>query len=105
VTVWETFNVGFLAPSDADLDASNAEAVRRAAEETAAEGAKLAEAARFRAQGIAVEMSPTWQGLVNAADDRGARSSRSGGTAAAESCGSCSEASRRPSPRTGTARS
>jgi nucleotide-binding universal stress UspA family protein len=72
-TVWETFNVGFLAPSDADLDASNAEDVRQAAEKTAAEGAGRAEAAGFRPQGIAVQMSPTWQGLVQAADQRGAR--------------------------------
>jgi nucleotide-binding universal stress UspA family protein len=73
VTVWETFSVGFLPPSNEEIDAANAEAVRQAAEKTAAEGADLAEAAGFRAQGIAVQTSPTWQGLIDVAERRGAR--------------------------------
>ena len=46
--------------------------VRRAAERTAAHGASLAEEAGFRAESIAVEAAPTWQGIVRAAEEHGA---------------------------------
>ena len=38
------------------------------AEQTAARGASLAEAAGFRAQGMAIEGTPTWKAIVDAAD-------------------------------------
>jgi nucleotide-binding universal stress UspA family protein len=42
------------------------------AEQTAARGASLAEAAGFRARGLAVEATPAWQGIIDAADEHGA---------------------------------
>ncbi len=52
------------------FDAAEAGEVRRAAEETAAHGASLAEQAGFRAQSIAIEAAPTWKGIVEVADER-----------------------------------
>ncbi len=43
-----------------------------AAEQTAAEGATLAEEAGFDARSIAVEAAPSWKGIVEAADDHDA---------------------------------
>ena len=52
------------------FDADQAPEVRRAAEETAAYGASLAEKAGFRAQSVAVEAAPTWKGIVETAAER-----------------------------------
>ena len=72
VTVWRTFNVEFVPEPGTRFDAACADEVRRAAEQTAARGALLAEAAGFRAQGIAVEGTPTWKAIADAADDHDA---------------------------------
>jgi nucleotide-binding universal stress UspA family protein len=72
VTVWQTFNVGFLSPHELRIDAAAADEVRAAAEEAAAQGATLAERAGFEARSMAVEAAPTWKGIVEAADDHDA---------------------------------
>jgi nucleotide-binding universal stress UspA family protein len=65
--VWQPVDVGFVPTSTRHFDADQAPAVRRAAEETAAYGASLAEEAGFRAQALAVEAAPTWKGIVETA--------------------------------------
>jgi nucleotide-binding universal stress UspA family protein len=62
--VWQPVDVGFVPSSKRHFDADKAPEVRRAAEETAAYGASLAEMAGFRAQSLAVEAAPTWKGIV-----------------------------------------
>jgi len=68
--VWQPVDVGFVPTSRRHFDADQAPEVRRAAEETAAYGASLAGNAGFRAQSLAVEAAPTWQGIVETAADR-----------------------------------
>jgi nucleotide-binding universal stress UspA family protein len=70
VCVWQPADVGFIHSSEEHFDAADATAVHKAAEETAAHGASLAEKAGFRAQSVAVESAPTWQGIVKVADER-----------------------------------
>jgi nucleotide-binding universal stress UspA family protein len=53
----------------ARFDPSNAAAVRRQAEDTAAEGSALAEAAGFRSRALTVEAAPTWKGIVNVSEE------------------------------------
>jgi nucleotide-binding universal stress UspA family protein len=72
LTIWEPFNVGFLPVREVDFNAARADEVRKAAEETAAYGASLAQAAGFRAQSMAAEAAPTWKGIVDAADEHNA---------------------------------
>jgi nucleotide-binding universal stress UspA family protein len=72
VCVWQSADVGFTPADGEHFDADQAPEVRRAAERTAARGASLAEEAGFRAESIAVEAAPTWQGIVRAADEHGA---------------------------------
>jgi nucleotide-binding universal stress UspA family protein len=72
LTIWEPFNVGFVPVSGMEFDAAGADEVRTAAEETAAYGASLAAAAGFRAKSMAAEAAPTWQGVIDAADQRDA---------------------------------
>ena len=72
LTVWQPFNVGFLSPRELRIDAAAADEVSAAAEQTAAQGATLAEHAGFEARSIAVEAAPTWNGIVEAADDHDA---------------------------------
>jgi nucleotide-binding universal stress UspA family protein len=72
VCVWQPADVGFTPTDQQHFDADKAQEVRRAAERTAAHGASLAEQAGFRAESIAVEAAPTWQGIVRAADEHGA---------------------------------
>lgn len=72
LTVWQTYDVGFLPKHDVELNAAQALEVQRAAEETAAEGAALAEAAGFVASPATVRSSPIWQGVIEAADEHGA---------------------------------
>jgi nucleotide-binding universal stress UspA family protein len=73
VTVWQPFDVGFLPAAGLEFDAAQIAAVRKAAAQTAAEGAALAEAAGFRAQSAEIEKSPTWQGIAEFADAHDAR--------------------------------
>ena len=68
LTVWQPFDVGFVAAVELRIDAAEIADVRNAAERTAAEGASLARAAGFRARSAAAEAAPTWKGIVEAAD-------------------------------------
>jgi nucleotide-binding universal stress UspA family protein/MFS family permease len=72
VTVWRTFNVGFVPEPGAQFDAACADDVRQAAEQTAQHGAALAAAAGFRSQAVAVEGTPAWKGIVSAAENHAA---------------------------------
>jgi nucleotide-binding universal stress UspA family protein len=72
LTVWRPFAVGFIPPPDVEFDAAASQEVRKAAEETAAQGASMAQAAGFGAQSLAVKEAPTWKGIARAADDRDA---------------------------------
>jgi nucleotide-binding universal stress UspA family protein len=69
--VWQPADVGFLS-TGVHFDANQASDVKRAAEETAAHGASLAEKAGFRSQSMAVEAAPTWKGIVETAEERNA---------------------------------
>jgi nucleotide-binding universal stress UspA family protein len=70
VCVWQTNDVGFVLPDKRHFKAGDAGEVRAAAEETAAHGASLAEAAGFRAESIAIPAAPTWKGIVEVAEQR-----------------------------------
>jgi nucleotide-binding universal stress UspA family protein len=72
VCVWQTSDVGFVPVGERRLNAAAADEVRQAAEETAAHGASLAEKAGFRPQSLAVKAAPSWKGIVEAAEERGA---------------------------------
>ena len=72
VTVWQPFDVGFVPVAGLQLDAAQIAEVRKAAEQTAAAGAALAEAAGFRARGAEIEKSPTWKGIAEFADEHDA---------------------------------
>jgi nucleotide-binding universal stress UspA family protein/MFS family permease len=72
LTVWRTFNVGFIPEPGAQFDAACGGDVGQAAEQTAAHGAALAEAAGFRAQATAAEGAPAWKAIIDAADDHDA---------------------------------
>jgi nucleotide-binding universal stress UspA family protein len=72
LTVWRPFVVGFIPPPGVEFDAAASEEVGRAAEETAAHGASMAQAAGFRAQSLALKEAPTWKGIAHVADDRDA---------------------------------
>jgi nucleotide-binding universal stress UspA family protein len=72
VCVWHPADVGFVPVDGRHLRAAAADEVEEAADQTAARGASLAEAAGFRARGLAVEATPSWQGIVDAADAHGA---------------------------------
>jgi nucleotide-binding universal stress UspA family protein len=72
LTVWRPYAVGFIPPPEVQFDAAASDEVRKAAEETAAQGASMAQAAGFRAQTLALKEAPTWKGIARAADDRGA---------------------------------
>jgi nucleotide-binding universal stress UspA family protein len=71
VTVWQPFNVGFVAPRELKMDAAAADEVRSTAEQAAAQGAALAEAAGFEARSMAREAATTWKGIVQVADEQG----------------------------------
>ncbi len=70
VTAWKTFDVGFTPPDHVQVNAADAAEVGRAAEQCAAEGAGLAEAAGFRAQSLALTAAPAWKGITQIADER-----------------------------------
>ncbi|HEY2553562.1 MAG TPA: MFS transporter [Streptosporangiaceae bacterium] len=72
LTVWRTFNVGFIPEPGAQFDAACSNEVRQAAEQTAAGGAVLADAAGFRAQALAVEGTPAWKAVIEAAGEHDA---------------------------------
>jgi nucleotide-binding universal stress UspA family protein len=72
VCVWQPVDVGFEPAGGQHFDAQAADEVKKAAEETAGAGAKLAEEAGFRPQSLAVEASPTWQGIIDVAEERSA---------------------------------
>ena len=72
LTVWRPFAVGFIPPPGVEFDAAASDEVRKAAEETAAQGASMAQAAGFRPQTLAVKEAPTWKGIARVADDRDA---------------------------------
>ena len=72
LTVWTPFDVGFVPAVGLRFDAADPKQVKQAAELTAAEGASLAESVGFRARSLAVESAPTWKGIADLADDRGA---------------------------------
>lgn len=72
LTVWRTFGVGFSPEPDAHFDAACGDEVRQAAEQTAARGAALADAAGFRAHGLAVEGAPAWKAVIDTAKDQDA---------------------------------
>lgn len=65
--VWQPADVGFVLTAERTFDADQASQVQRAAEEVAANGAKLAGTAGFRSQSMAVQASPTWKGIVETA--------------------------------------
>jgi nucleotide-binding universal stress UspA family protein len=72
VCVWQPSDVGFVPTDKQHFDAASAEEVRKAAEDTAAFGASLAEKAGFQAQAIAIQGAPTWKGIVEVAEEQGA---------------------------------
>jgi nucleotide-binding universal stress UspA family protein len=72
LTVWRTFNVGFIPEPGARFDAACAGEVGQAAGQTAAHGAALAEAAGFRAQPLAVQGTPAGKAVIDTADDHDA---------------------------------
>ena len=72
LTVWRSFVVGFIPPPEVKFDAAASDQVRKAAEQTAAQGASMAQAAGFRAESLALTEAPTWKGIARVADDRDA---------------------------------
>lgn len=68
VTVWRPAGVGFIPAHGQTFNTQDAAAVRKAAEQTADAGASLAVEAGFSARGEAVEASPPWKGILDAAD-------------------------------------
>jgi nucleotide-binding universal stress UspA family protein len=72
LTVWQPFDVGFVPAAEVRFDAAQVSDVQRAAEQTAAEGASLAQAAGFDARGTVIEAAPTWKGIVDVADEHDA---------------------------------
>jgi nucleotide-binding universal stress UspA family protein len=68
--VWQPADVGFVPVGGQHFDALDASEVRNAAEETAAQGAALAESAGFPSESVAVEASPTWKGIVEVGHSR-----------------------------------
>jgi MFS family permease/nucleotide-binding universal stress UspA family protein len=72
LTVWRTFNVGFIPEPGAQFDAACAGSVGEAAEQTAAHGAALAQEAGFTAQPLAVQGTPAAKALTDAADEHDA---------------------------------
>ncbi len=72
LTVWRPFVVGFIPPPGVEFDAAASDEVRRAAEQTAAHGASMAQAAGFHAESLELTEAPTWKGIARVADDRGA---------------------------------
>jgi nucleotide-binding universal stress UspA family protein len=72
VCVWQPGDVGFVPLSAQHFNAAEASQVRQAAEATAAHGASLAAQAGFRPHSLAIQAAPTWKGIVEVAEERGA---------------------------------
>ena len=72
LTVWRPYGVGFIPAHDVEFDAAAPDEVQRAAEETAAQGASMADAAGFHAQSLAIKEATTWKGIARVADDSNA---------------------------------
>jgi nucleotide-binding universal stress UspA family protein len=72
VCVWQPTDVGFVPVGEQHFNAQDASEVQDAAERTAAHGAALAEKAGFRAESLAIKAAPTWKGIVEVANSRGA---------------------------------
>ena len=72
LTVWRPYVVGFIPAPGVEFNAAASDEVRRAAEQTAAHGASLAQAAGFRAESLALTEAPTWKGIARVANDRDA---------------------------------
>jgi nucleotide-binding universal stress UspA family protein len=72
LTVWRPYGVGFIPPPGLEFDAAATNEVSQAAEETAAQGASMAQAAGFRAESVAVKEANAWKGIAGVADDRDA---------------------------------
>ena len=70
LTVWRPFAVGFIPAPGVEFDAAATDEVRRAAKQTAAHGASMAQAAGFRAESLELTEAPTWKGIARVADDR-----------------------------------
>lgn len=70
LTVWQPFNVGFVPSTGLNFDAAQVLEVKHAAEQTAQEGASLAQAAGFRARSVALEAAPAWKQIVRCAQER-----------------------------------
>jgi len=73
LTVWQPFDVGFVPAVELRINAAEIADVRDAAEQTAANGASLAQAAGFEARGAAAEAAPAWKGIVQVADEHDAK--------------------------------
>jgi nucleotide-binding universal stress UspA family protein len=69
VCVWQPSDLGFVPTSEQHFDAQAANEVQKAAEQTAAHGASLAEKAGFLPQSMAVQTAPTWKGIVEVAEE------------------------------------
>jgi nucleotide-binding universal stress UspA family protein/MFS family permease len=72
LTVWRTFNVGFIPEPGVEFDAACAGSVEEAAEQTAAHGAQLAEEAGFSSEALAVQGTPADKRINEAAEDHDA---------------------------------
>ncbi len=70
--VWQPFDVAFVPVAGLQIDSTEVQQVRAAAEQTAAAGAELARAAGFDARSDALEANPVWKGLLQAAEDHDA---------------------------------
>lgn len=70
--VWQTGDVGFVPTGEQHFKATAADEVKKAAEAVAEHGAALAQHAGFNAQSITIEAAPTWKGIVEVAEQRGA---------------------------------
>lgn len=70
LTVWRPFDVGFVPVGTLPFDAEQITEVRKAAEETAAAGAALAQAAGFDAASLAIEGAPAWKAIADTAEQR-----------------------------------
>ncbi len=72
LTVWRTFSVDFIPEPGAQFDAACADDVRDAAEQTASHGASVADEAGFHASPLAVQGTPVWKAVIDAADEHDA---------------------------------
>ena len=68
--VWQPGDVGFLPVGEQHFNAQDATEVEDAAEDTAAHGAALAEKAGFQAESVTIKAAPTWNGIVEVANNR-----------------------------------